>query len=56
MFEQFDDMGAIRCAVADILIAISSGRCSEEVVKEVRVMLEMAVGRAHKDHSAEVKA
>lgn len=55
MFEQFDDLGAVRCAVADILIAISGGQCSEDSVKEVRALLEKAVGVIHKEKVEEIK-
>lgn len=56
MFDQFDDKSAIRCAVADILIAISSGRCSDERMKEIRDLLEKAVGAAHKNEIKEIRA
>lgn len=56
MFEQFDDLGAVRCAVADILIAISGGQCSEGSIKEVRELLEKAVDVVHRSQAKEVKA
>lgn len=55
MFDQFDDYGAIRCAVADILIAISDGKCSDERTKEIRTLLEKAVDVVHRN-SEEIKA
>jgi hypothetical protein len=42
--------------VADILIAISDGFCSNERLKEVRVLLEKAVDVAHKNKNEEIKA
>lgn len=56
MFEQFDDLGAVRCAVADILIAISGGKCSEEQVQRMRALLEKAVEVVHEGKSQEIKA
>lgn len=55
MFDHFDDQGAIRCAVADILIAVSSKNCPEDVKKEIRSLLEKAVDVAHKN-AEEMKA
>lgn len=55
MFYQFDDHGAIRCAVADILIAISYGKCSDERTKEIRTILEKAVDVVHRNIE-EIKA
>lgn len=55
MFEHYDDHGAIRCAVADILIAISDGKCSEERTKEIRGLLEKAVDVANRNVE-EIKA
>jgi hypothetical protein len=55
VFYQFDDHGAIRCAVADILIAISYGKCSDERTKEIRTILEKAVDVVHRNIE-EIKA
>lgn len=56
MFDHFDDQGAIRCAVADILIAVSNKSCPEDVKKEIRALLERAVDAAHKNSIEEMKA
>lgn len=56
MFDQFDDQGAIRCAVADLLIIVSKKNCPDEVKKEIRALLEKAVDVAHKNQVEEMKA
>lgn len=56
MFDLFDDQGAIRCAVADILIAVSNKNCPEDVKKEIRILLEKAVDAAHKNSVKEMQA
>lgn len=55
MFEHFDDIGAIRCAVADILIITSSGQCPPEQVKAVRKLLERAVEALHNETIVETE-
>lgn len=55
MFDQFDDHGAIRCAVADILIAMSDGKCSDKRTREIRTLLEKAVDVVNRN-SEEIKA
>lgn len=55
MVEHFDDQWAIRCAVANVLIAISDKHCSDDVKKEIRILLEKAVDAAHRNHE-EMKA
>jgi hypothetical protein len=47
VFEHLDDLGAIRCAVADILVLASSGQCQADRVKAVRKLLEQAVEALH---------
>jgi hypothetical protein len=56
VFDLFDDQGAIRCAVADILIIVSKKNCPDEIKKEIRVLLEKAVDMAHKNSIEEMKA
>jgi hypothetical protein len=56
VFDHFDDQGAIRCAVADILIIVSKKNCPDEIKKEIRALLEKAVDVAHKNSIEEMKA
>lgn len=42
MREHSDDEVAVRCAVADILVALSNGRCPEDRMQAVRRLLEKA--------------
>jgi hypothetical protein len=53
VFEHLDDQGAIRCAVADILILTSSGQCQPERVKAIRKLLEQAVETLHVEEIVE---
>jgi hypothetical protein len=56
VFDHFDDQGAIRCAVADILIIVSKKNCPDEIKKEIRALLEKAVDVAHRNQVEEMNA
>jgi hypothetical protein len=51
VFDHFDDHGAVRCAVADILIKMPSA--SAEQVKAARKLLEQAVEALHSEEITE---
>lgn len=42
VLERSEDEAAVRCAVADILVALSHGRCPEERMADVKRLVERA--------------